>query len=130
MVQKAIICIDDEKMILDSLKAQIKKYFGNHYLLEFAQSAEEAWEVLHELDANTEVMLIVSDWLMPNTKGDEFLIQVHQFYPQTVKVMLTGQADEAAIERARCGANLFHYLPKPWTEQDLIETIQSGLESV
>ena len=38
---------------------------------------------------------------MPGIKGDEFLIRVHQKYPKIVKVMLTGQADEVAIERVK-----------------------------
>lgn len=127
-MQKAILCVDDEKMVLDSLKAQLKKNFGSRYMLEFAQSADEAWEVIHELSDDVKMLLIVSDWLMPEIKGDEFLIEVHQQYPQIVKVMLTGQADQVAIERARRQANLYRYLAKPWAEGELVETIQDGLE--
>lgn len=129
MSEKAILCVDDEKIILDSLKNQIKKRFGNRYLYEFAQSADEAWEVIEELSEDSvEILIIVSDWLMPNTKGDEFLIQVHERFPRVVKVMLTGQADPPAIERAQQHADLHRYLSKPWSEDELIETIQSGLE--
>ena len=47
-------------------------------------------------------IIIVSDWLMPGMKGDEFLIQVHQKFPHIVKVLLTGQADsEAILSQAR-----------------------------
>ena len=65
---------------------------------------------------------------MPNMKGDELLIQVHQKYPDIIKVMLTGQADQNAIGRAEQLANLHCCLHKPWTEQELIETLMSGLE--
>jgi hypothetical protein len=41
--------------------------------------------------------------------------------------MLTGQADEAAIERAQMHANLHRCLYKPWTEEELVETLKSGL---
>lgn len=129
MPKKAILCVDDEKIILNSLKAQIKNHFGGRYMVEFAESASEAWEVIEELlDEGIEIFIIVTDWLMPNTKGDEFLIEVHARYPHIVKVMLTGQADQAAVERARRGANLYRYLAKPWAEAELIETIESGLE--
>lgn len=47
--------------------------------------------------------------------------------PQIVTVMLTGQADEAAIERARQQANLYACLRKPWTEEDLKQVISSAL---
>jgi CheY-like chemotaxis protein len=64
---------------------------------------------------------------MPGIKGDEFLIQVHQRFPSLITVMLTGQADEAAIERARQQANLYACLNKPWTEEELSEIIISAL---
>ena len=115
-------------MILQSLKTQIKKHFGNRYTYEFAESGYEAWEVIEELhDDNVEVLVLVSDWLMPNMKGDELLIQVHQKFPRMVKVMLTGHASEEAINRARQQANLYRCLRKPWEEHELIETIASGL---
>lgn len=127
--KKAILCVDDEKIILQSLKAQIKKHFGDRYLYEFAESRDEAWEVIEELhEAGVGILIIVSDWLMPNVRGDEFLIEVHQRFPQIITVMLTGQAHEDAIERTRKEANLHHCLHKPWTEQELIDTLLSGLE--
>jgi CheY-like chemotaxis protein len=65
---------------------------------------------------------------MPGIKGDEFLIQIHQRFPQLITVMLTGQADEEAIERAKKQANLHACLHKPWTEQELTQIITSALE--
>jgi len=63
-------------------------------------------------------------------KGDEFLVQVHDKFPHIVKVMLTGQADDEAVERARQEVNLHRCLRKPWDEQELIDTIRSGLDQV
>jgi CheY-like chemotaxis protein len=64
---------------------------------------------------------------MPGMRGDEFLIRVHQQFPNIIKIMLTGQADEAAIERAIRQANLYRCLDKPWSKEELVETIQSAL---
>ena len=129
MSKKVILFVDDEKIILQSLKAQIKKHFGNQYTYEFAESGEEAWEIIQELHKEgTQILLIVSDWLMPNMRGDELLIQIHQKFPEIIKVMLTGQADHTAIERTRKEANLHSCLQKPWSEHELIETLQAGLE--
>ncbi|GAK51533.1 two-component response regulator [Candidatus Moduliflexus flocculans] len=128
MTKKAILCVDDEKIILHSLKAQMKKHFGDRYQYEFAQSGDEAWEVIEELHRDgIKILIIVSDWLMPNMKGDELLIQVHHKYPDIIKVMLTGQADREAVERTEQLANLYRCLHKPWTETELIETLLSGL---
>lgn len=128
MRRSAILCVDDEALVLRSLKEQLQRRFGVRYLYETAGSANEAWEVINELCfEEIELLIIVSDWLMPGIKGDEFLAQVHQRFPKIVKVMLTGQADEAAIERARRDANLHACLHKPWSEAELAQVVESAL---
>lgn len=128
MTKKAILCVDDEKIILDSLQAQLKKRFGNNYIYEFAEGPQEAFEVIEELvEEGIDILIIVSDWLMPNMKGDEFLIAVHKRFPSIVNVLLTGQVDESAIERVQKEANLHRFLKKPWQELELFEAITSGL---
>jgi len=131
MLKKAMLFVDDEKMILQSLKTQIKKHFGSRYIYEFAESGDEALEVIEELcEEDIELLLVVSDWLMPNMRGDEFLIHVHQRFPKVVKVMLTGQANDEAVHRAYEYANLHSCLRKPWEEKELISTLTSGLEAL
>ena len=105
--EKAILCIDDERIILDSLKTQISREFNGEFTIEVAESADEGMEVIEEMvEDGVRVLIIVSDWLMPGMKGDEFLIGVHQRFPEIVKVMLTGQAEEQALERAFNEANV------------------------
>ena len=131
MGKKAILCVDDESMILESLKEQIEKRLGDDYIYETAENAEEGLEVIEELvEEGTEVLIIVSDWLMPGIKGDEFLVEVHKRFPGIVNVMLTGQAQEDAIENAKQNANLHACLFKPWAEDDLINTIKTGLDKL
>lgn len=129
MPKKAILCVDDEEIILNSLRDQLQTRLGDRYIYEFAESAGEAMEVIADLvSEGTDILIIVSDWLMPDMKGDEFLIRIHRKFPGIVKVMLTGQADESAIRRVQEQANLHRCLFKPWTEDDLIGTIISGLK--
>ena len=128
MSKPVLLCVDDEIVVLQSLKTQLKAAFGNDYLYEVAEDAEDALELINELnEEQTSIILIVSDWLMPGMKGDEFLIRVHEKFPNVVKIMLTGQADEAAIARAKEQANLHDCLFKPWSEEELVETIKLGL---
>lgn len=83
---------------------------------------------MEELNENgLQIIIIISDWLMPGMKGDEFLISVHKKYPSIIKIMLTGQAAEEAIERAKNYANLYRCFSKPWESRELIETIQSAV---
>jgi CheY-like chemotaxis protein len=127
----AILCVDDEQVILTSLTEQIRSHFGKRFSYETALDGEEALEVLDELcDEGIKTIVIVSDWLMPGMKGDELLVQIHQRFPQTVKVMLTGQADSAAVERAKREANLYSYLQKPWSREELLQVLEDGLKSL
>lgn len=128
MPTSAILCVDDEVMILENLREQLQRNFGDRYLYEVAEGIDEAWEVIAELYAEgIRILVIVSDWLMPGVKGDEFLIAVHKRYPEIISIMLTGQADEACVERVRTEAALYALLRKPWSEEDLVHIIQTAL---
>jgi CheY-like chemotaxis protein len=125
----AVLCVDDEQVILTSLTEQIRGHFGKRFTYETALDGEEALEVLDELsEEGVKTLVIVSDWLMPGMKGDELLIEIHKRFPNTVKVMLTGQADSEAVERAKREAELYGYLQKPWSRDELLGVIESGLK--
>jgi response regulator RpfG family c-di-GMP phosphodiesterase len=86
-------------------------------------------EVIDEYQQGADnVIVVISDWLMPHMKGDEFLVQVHGKHPRIVKIMLTGQASEAAISRAKKDANLFRCISKPWSEKELVESIREAIK--
>jgi CheY-like chemotaxis protein len=129
MGKGVILCVDDEKIILNSIESQLTKAFNDEFIIELAESGEEALEILDELDGDGYTpLVIVSDWLMPGMKGDEFLIEAHKKFPKVVKVMLTGQADEDAIQKAKDEADLYKLIAKPWNVDDLITSIKKGLE--
>lgn len=120
MTRSAILVVDDEKTILDSLRGQLRTLFGSRYLVETADDAEEAWEVLEDLErVGVDVVVVVSDWLMPGMRGDEFLAAVRVRFPRTGRVLLTGQADAEAIRRARDDARVFEVIRKPWSAEAL-----------
>ena len=127
MNKPVILCVDDEPDILNTLKMQLKNEFKNDYFYELAESGDEALDLLKDFQEEVQVIVVISDWLMPGIKGDELLIKVHQKYPKIIKVMLTGQADAAALQRAVEEADLYCCLYKPWQSKDLIEIIKSGL---
>jgi CheY-like chemotaxis protein len=131
MLIPIILCVDDEKIILDSIKAQLKRHFGNRFDYELAGSADEAMEVIEELVQEGRIIfLIISDWLMPGIKGDEFLEQVHRKYPRIITILLTGQASGEAIDKAYKNANLHRCIHKPWSDADLLEAIESALRGL
>lgn len=128
MSQTVILLVDDEKTVLDSLRTQLRQYFQDEVECEVAESADEAWEVLRGLhDEDMRVIVVVSDWLMPGQRGDEFLAQVRARHPGIGRILLTGQADPAALERARTEAAVHCILSKPWRAEDLVDAIERSM---
>ncbi len=125
------LCVDDEQIVLHSLRDQLYKVYGQQYLIEIAESAEEGLEILDELSSDGFIpLIIISDWLMPGMKGDDFLIEAHRRFPYVYKVMLSGHADDAAVQRAKEQADMIELITKPWDAQKLIQSIDEGLEHI
>ena len=130
MPKATILLVDDEKPILSSLKQQLRHSFGGRFGYETAENVGEAWEVIEELtDDGVNIVVVVSDWLMPETKGDIFLAELHQRYPSIGRIMLTGQADQAAIDRAHSEARVHAVLSKPWKLDELEAVIEKALSA-
>lgn len=75
------------------------------------------------------VALVLSDYIMPDVKGDEVLKRIHEISPNTLTIMLTGQADLEAISRAIKDAKLYRYIAKPWHPEDLKITVIEAIHS-
>jgi PAS domain S-box-containing protein len=130
MTKPVIVCVDDEKTVLKSLKVELKKAIGNEYRIEIAEAGEDAIELVAELlEEGHEVPLIISDYIMPDMKGDELLKRVHLMSPKTLKIMLTGQADLEAVGRVIKYAKLYRYIAKPWQTEDLCLTVKEAVNS-
>lgn len=130
MNKPVILCVDDEHFILDSLKRMLRREFGKSYQVELAESGHSALGIIDNcLTENNEVVLVISDYMMPRMKGDELLKKIHDICPKTVKIMLTGQADIEGIRNVVNYANLYRYLTKPWQIEDLRLTIREALNS-
>ncbi|HMV76552.1 MAG TPA: response regulator [Leptospiraceae bacterium] len=127
-MKQIILCVDDEKTILDSLKQELRNAFGEEFIYEEAENAEDALEIARGCtEEKTSLAVVISDWLMPGIKGDEFLVRLHKTHPDAVKILITGQADQSSVERVKKEANLFAKLDKPWDPVKLMECIKSGI---
>lgn len=130
-MSKVILFVDDEQIILMSLKSQLKKHFGNEYRYETAQNTEEAWSIIEELaDENSNIVIIICDWLMPNQRGDEFLRDVHRNHPSIKKIIISGHIDENSLNQLKGEVNLHGFLNKPWSEADLIKKIEDAITKI
>ncbi len=124
--RSAIICVDDDEMILISLKQELMAHFSGQYRYESALNAEEALILIDELIADDiYIILVISDYLMPGMNGDEFLIEVNERYPDIRALIVTGYADILAVSKARHRINLSGVITKPWNSDELIQKVES-----
>ncbi|MEA5477197.1 PAS domain S-box protein [Pseudanabaena galeata UHCC 0370] len=129
MSNPTILCVDDERNVLLSIRTQLMRYFPD-FMIEIAESAEEALEVVEDLiDSGHELPLVIADQIMPNMRGDQFLIELHDRYPKILKVMLTGQARAEDVGNVVNRGNLYRFMSKPWNENDLHLTVSEALRS-
>jgi DNA-binding NtrC family response regulator len=124
MAKGIILCVDDDRTVLDSVKGELRRHFRDRFVLEVAQSADEAIEILDELGARfEEELVVISDWLMPGVRGDALLIRVRERFPQAKTILLSGQATEEAVVRARTLAGAA-CVDKPWSSGVLSALIE------
>ena len=130
MKKPVIVCIDDEPAVLDSLKIELKRALGDQCIIETAEGGVDALELMRELqEEHSDVALVLSDYIMPDIKGDELLGHIHRLSPQTLTIMLTGQADLSVVGNAIKTAKLYRYIPKPWHTEDLKITVLEAVHS-
>ncbi|TGL66381.1 response regulator [Leptospira jelokensis] len=128
--KKAILFVDDESIILLSMKSQVKHHFGEQFKYLTAENAKEAWDLIVEFEEEgNSVAIIISDWSMPGMNGDEFLRKVHKQFPSIEKVIITGFAEETLVDALQKEIGLITCLKKPWDEKELIAAISQAIES-
>ena len=130
MQRQVILCIDDEKIILQALEEQLKNTFGDEYEIETSDSGDDAIEFFKELkQEGINVPVIISDYIMPGMKGDEVLKEIHKLSPGSLKILLTGHADIEGISNAINNAQLYRFIAKPWDKEDLVLTVREAIKS-
>jgi diguanylate cyclase (GGDEF)-like protein/PAS domain S-box-containing protein len=116
---QTLLLVDDEENILHSLKRILRKEAFN---ILTCNSAAEAFELL----ASHNVQVIVSDQRMPEMSGTEFLSQVKDMYPDTVRLVLSGYTDLRSVTDAINHGAIYKFITKPWQDDDLREEILSA----
>lgn len=116
----AVLLVDDDAFMLEVL-ADLVEQQGWRVLA--ASSGEQALAIL----GRTPVALVVSDHFMPGMRGAELLAQARRLYPDTVRILLSGQEDEAEIaESLRSGA-ADRFFAKPWRGDALMAALREAV---
>ena len=127
-----LLLVDDDPLILDVLRIQLNQFLPENITIERAASGDEALQLMKELsqEGQAPVEIILSDYFMPGLTGTEFLLRAHVINPTSKKILLTGQADEATVNKILEETNLFHFMTKPWNNQDLQKIIESFITEI
>lgn len=118
----SIVIVDDEELVLTSLSSFLS--LETEYNVTTFTSAEEALKHLQ----NSDVDLVMSDFLMPEMDGISFLAEVRKLKPEIPRIILTGYADKENAIKAINEVGLFHYLEKPWDNDNMLIVLRNGLE--
>ena len=117
---RKVLFVDDEPNVLQSIRRSLRKSFD-------VDTAEGGQEALDKMAANGSYAVIVSDMRMPGMNGVEFLSEAKKRAPDSVRMMLTGNADQQTAVDAVNHGDIFRFLNKPCGPEDLASALQSGI---
>ena len=115
-----ILYVDDEVENLYAFKAAFRRIYN----VFVAESGSEGREVLDEND----IQVILTDQRMPEITGVEFLESIIEFYPDPIRILVTGYSDINTVINAVNKGQIYKYISKPWNNDDLKQTIDRAYE--
>jgi CheY-like chemotaxis protein len=118
---EAVLFVDDEPLVLEGIVRSLRKRFQLY-------TATSGAEGLRVLESAGPFAVVVSDMRMPEMNGVQFLAKVRDLYPDTVRIILSGQSDLADTIAAVNDGNIFRFLSKPCTPQYLLAAVGTGVE--
>lgn len=116
-----LLIVDDEKQILNSLRRELR---DTPWTVTACNDPAEAMNLLE----TKEFDVVISDYRMPGITGVEVLACARRHHPTSARIILSGYTDATAMLRAVNEAELFRYLVKPWTPDELSDALSAALK--
>ena len=117
-----VLIVDDDDLIVRSLRS-LFALETDYEIYDF----NEPEKALQEVERRP-IDLVISDFLMPRMNGVDFLKRVRDLQPDATRILLTGFADKENAIRAINEVGLYHYLEKPWNNEDLLLLVRNALQ--
>lgn len=118
-----ILCVDDEQNVLNSLK---RLFFDDDFEILTALSGEDGLKVL---DGTGTIQIVIADYRMPIMNGVDFLKKVHEKWPKTIRIVLSGYADAGAVISAINEGQIYKFIAKPWNDDELKVNINHAIKT-
>ena len=120
--RSTILVVDDESLVVESVAALLELETPHKILVETSSQRALETAKVNPLD------MVISDFLMPELDGIRLLLEIRGLYPESALILLTGYADKENAIRAINEVGIFHYMEKPWDNDDLLTIIRTGLD--
>lgn len=117
----SILCVDDESNVL---RAMERMFLDSDYEVLLATSVDEGLKILA---GHPQVQVVISDFRMPGKNGAEFLAEVGSRWPDTIRIILSGDADLDAVIGAINQGQIYRFILKPWSDNDLLITVANAV---
>ncbi len=119
-MNQKILFVDDDPLILNGFRRNLGKLFE-------VKTADGPVDGLKSIRMAGPFAVVVSDYVMPEMNGTEFLVEVHKYAPETVRMMLTGHADVHVAMNAVNTGQIFRFLTKPCPTELMIQSLNAGV---
>ncbi|HVM60905.1 MAG TPA: HD domain-containing phosphohydrolase [Verrucomicrobiae bacterium] len=120
-MHRRILCVDDETNVLNALQRNLRKYFA-------VDTATDGAQALTLLDGREPYAVIVADMRMPGMDGVEFLTRARAKAPDSIRIMLTGNADQQTAVDAVNRGHVYQFLTKPCPPETLAIVVSDGVK--
>ena len=118
---KRILLVDDEPNVLNGYKRHLRKLFD-------VEVADGGAQAIKRIEADEAYAVVVSDMQMPDVSGVQVLAHAAKVHPDTVRIMLTGNADQNTAVCAVNEGRIFRFLNKPCEPEALAQALNAGTQ--
>lgn len=126
----AIVCVDDEPVIVDLLSFQLKKIFNTEstFVETFTNPQDVELGVDKIVEYGISVIFMVVDYQMPHINGAQLIRTIKAKHPSIKFFMLSGQANNTIVHQLLEEGLLEKFIAKPWSEQDLEKALDKFID--
>ncbi len=121
----AVICVDDDPIILQLIDFQMKKLVNDQTtIVETTTNPREVEAKIEEIRSfGLEPLFVMTDYQMPGMSGADLIRKLKAKEPNLDCILLSGQANDVAVEELERDHLLYSFIGKPWKEEQLLEVI-------